>query len=306
MGTGIRRYIDLEDRYAIYGESGYYIDPFLINMAIVDELKLSMSYNEIKEFINNTNTNITLTQEEIKEFLNNKMNEEHPGLKEEIEKSMKNTSSSIIFTSDEEENTRKVDASVRKMRAMATASRYYFEPYSLQYFKNYVSILKEKCRTLFDILDDIDRIRTEEITEEQWKRIIDLDFHINENGDIYYADADRLLAAVVYNVKDLYNKIKQGNNVETYLTFKESRHSLLKDDVFESEIYPRKEVQIKDLHYACRSEFIALSDQQQKELEKERINNFLYRMNRDFIEDEEDEKQSNPVLKKSKKQDSKN
>lgn len=304
MGTGIRRYVNLEERYAIYGESGYYIAPFLINMAIVDELKLSMSYNEIEKFIKNTN--ITLTQEEIKEFLNNKMNEEHPGLKEEIEKSMKNTSSIITFTSDEKENKRKIDANVRKMRAMTTASRYYFEPYSLQYFKNYVSILKEKCRTLFDILDDIGRIRTEEITEEQWKRIIDLDFHINENGDIYYADADRLLDAVVHNVKDLYNKIKQGNNLETYLTFKESKHSLLKDDVFESEIYPRKEVQIKDLHYACSSEFIALSDQQQKELEKERIDNFLYWMNRDFIEAEEYEKQSNPVLKKSKKQDSKN
>lgn len=42
----------------------------------------------------------------------------------------------------------------------------------------------------------------------------------------------------------------KGNNPETYLTFKESRHRLMKDGVFESEIYPRKEIQIKDIYYA--------------------------------------------------------
>ena len=233
MGAGIRKYVDLEERYAVYGDAGYYIDPFIINMAIVDELKLSMSYVEIKKFIKKAD--ITLTLEEIENFLVDRLKDD---------------------------------------------SKYYYEPYSLQYFKNYVSILKEKCETLFDILDDINRVKTEELTEEQSKRILDLDFHINENGDIYFADAVRLLDAIVYNVKNLNNKVKEGNNLETYLTFKESKQSLFKDNMFECELYPRKEVQIKDLYYACKNEFIALSDHQKEELEKERKDISVFWMNK--------------------------
>lgn len=74
----------------------------------------------------------------------------------------------------------------------------------------------------------------------------------------------------------------KGNNPETYLTFKESRHRLMKDGVFESEIYPRKEIQIKDIYYAHCKQFIALSKQQEEQLI-------------------DSKKEQGPVLKKSTK-----
>ena len=97
-----------------------------------------------------------------------------------------------------EEDKRRIDASVEKMKDMVTASKYYFEPYSLKYFKTYVSILKKKCSALFDVLADLDKIKTEEITEEGRQRILDLDFHINEEGNVYVEDINRFAEALVY------------------------------------------------------------------------------------------------------------
>ena len=169
MNVNVGNYADLISNYALYGDNGYYVEPFIIHMMIVDELKLPMSFNEIKTFIKECN--ISITADEIKEFLDKKM---------------------------VEEDKRRIDASVEKMKDMVTASKYYFEPYSLKYFKTYVSILKEKCSTLFDVLADLDKIKTEEITEEGRQRILDLDFHINEEGNVYVEDINRFAEALVY------------------------------------------------------------------------------------------------------------
>ena len=67
---------------------------------------------------------------------------------------------------------------IEKMKDMFTDSKYYFEPYSLQYFKRYTTILKEKCRTLCSVLNDINRCKTEVLSEEAQQRFKDLDFHI--------------------------------------------------------------------------------------------------------------------------------
>lgn len=56
----------------------------------------------------------------------------------------------------------------------------------------------------------------------------------------------------------------------------------MKDGVFESEIYPRKEIQIKDIYYAHCKQFIALSKQQEEQLI-------------------DSKKEQGPVLKKSTK-----
>ncbi len=245
MAEEIRKYINLEERYALYGENGYYIRPYIICTALVDELKLSMSYEEIKEFIKTAN--ITLTSEQIKTFLTNEINKEQLELKEPLE----------------EENK-------EKGKDMVVVSGYCFEPYSLQYFKTYVSILKEKCKSLFAILDNLEQISSEKMTEEQWQTILNLDFHINENGDIYFADAVSLLDAMVYAVRDLHDRVMQGNDPKTYITCKEPRHQLLKDDLTVSEIYPRKEVE-----------------------------NIPHWMKENFLIDKKGERQSDFVLRKS-------
>lgn len=293
MSADIRKFIDLDSRYAIYGENGYYIDPFIIQMAIVDNLNLAMSYTEIEEFIRIAA--ITLTSKQIKEYLEQKLVEENPELKKRIEKPKSKRNNNIAELTDQD-----INNSSQEFIDNLCVARYYFEPYSLEYFNTYISILKVKCQTLFGILSDLFSIKRGKIALNQSQVILDLDFHINEVGDIYFADAIRLLDAIIYNVKDLHDKVNQGNKFETYLTFKKSKHQLLKDGVFESEIYPRKEIQIKDLNYAYSKEFIALSEKQKEQLEKEQLEDFSCFIATDFSDDEE-EKQNNPVLKKTMK-----
>lgn len=289
MGVKVTKYINISSRCAEYGDDGYFIKPHIIKMMLFDELKLS----NVEEFVNGAS--ITITEDEIKDFLDKKMDEEQPGLKQKLKEEMK-TSSKITLTCDEEEFQRQMKASNEKMKDIATASRYYFEPYSLQYFRTYTSILKEKCQTLFSVLNDINKCKSEKLSEEAEQRLLDLDFHINSKGNIHFKDAERLADAIIYNVRDFCEKIQAGNNPETYLTFKESPHQLMKDDVWESDIYPSRRIQIKDRHYAHKPEFIALSEAQQTQVQKEALESISKWINTDFEKDE----QRGPILQKAK------
>ena len=82
MGIKIDKYVDLLSRYAIYGENGYFIDPFIIHTILIDELKLNMSFSEMEKFVNKAS--ITITEDEIKAFLDKKMDEEEPLILKEI------------------------------------------------------------------------------------------------------------------------------------------------------------------------------------------------------------------------------
>lgn len=281
MGVKIDKYVDLLGRYAIYGENGYFIEPFIIHTILVDELKLGMSYNGMKEFINEAS--ITINEDEIEEFLDKKFEEENPELKKRME--TPRTTSSIIKLGK---------ASTERFIDGLSAGRYYFEPYSLKFFKIYISILKEKCKTLFSVLEDLEKCKSGELTEETKQRFLDLDFHIS-NGNIYITDAERLADAIIYNFKDLYDKVKQGNNLETYLSFKESRESLLKDGIMEGEIYPSKQIQIKDSHNSYQKQFIALSDAQKEQVKKEEIECMLRFIDDDFLEDDYESKKNQLV-----------
>lgn len=296
MSVSVNKYVDLLSRYGIYGENGYYVDSHIIHRMIVDELKLHLSFSGIEEFVNTCG--ISITESEIKDFLDKKMDEEEPTLRKKLEKPSKPISNNPLEWTEEDIH--------REARAFETAilkGRYRFEPYSLQYFKTYTSILKEKCKTLFEILEDLAKVKEGTISKEGWDRIVDLDFHINEYGDIYITDVERLADAIIYNVKDLYDKITKGNNPETYLTFKESKHNMARDGIFESEIYPRKEVQIKDLYYGHCKEFIALSENQEEKLEQERFETISKVMEEDFLDD--NNLQDNHTLVKTRKNNNK-
>lgn len=236
MSARVDKYVDLLSRYGLYGENGYYVDPHIIHIMVVDELKLNLSFSDIEEYVNTCE--ISITESEIKDF----------------------------------------------------------EPYSLQYFKTYTSILKKKLKTLFEILEDLFKIKEGTISKEGLNRIVDLDFHINESGDVYTTDIERLADAIIYNVKNLHDKITKGNNPKTYLTFKESKHNMARDGIFESEIYPKKEVQIKDLYYEHCKEFIALSENQKEKLKKER-HAFFYKILRSFNDNDQ---QDNYTLVKTR------
>lgn len=291
MSVKVAKYINLQSRYYEYGEDGYFIKPYIIRMMLFDELKLA----NVEDFLKGAE--ITITEEEVKEFLDEKFEEENPELKRRME--APRTISSIMNLC--KIPIQEIKSSAERFKDEMSAGRYHFEQYSLQYFKTYTFILREKCQTLLSVLNDIENSKSEELSEEAKQRILDLDFHINEEGNIYFKDAERLADAIIYNIKDLRKKLQAGNNPETYLTFKESRHNLMKDDVWESDIYPSRKIQIKDRIYAYKPEFIALSEAQQTQIQKEELKNFSKWMRMDFEEDDY-ETERGPVLQKAKEE----
>lgn len=97
---------------------------------------------------------------------------------------------------------------------------------------------------------------------------------------------------MVYNIMDLYEKVKKGNDPSTYLDFKISKEKLYRDGVFESEIYPRKEIQLKDTIMGSSKEFIALTEKQKEKIRADELENFSSWLDKCMIED------SNEVMHK--------
>ena len=73
----------------------------------------------------------------------------------------------------------------------------------------------------------------------------------------------------------------------------------MRDDVWPCQIYPRKEIQIKDIHYAHMSEFIKLSEAQQTQVQKEYLENMTRWIAMNFNEDNYENEKS-AVLQKVK------
>lgn len=259
----VGEYVDLEKNYTVYGTNGYFLDPFLIKMMIIDNIKLDMTFVELEKFIEKCE--ITISADEIIEYLNKKREEEYPKLW--LQNKRNNVSSSEGI---EGEAKVQAEAFVNEL----IAYKYKFEPYTLEYFKKYVSILKIKCSNLLKILDYLKKIKLMEISKDEWEVLVDLDIHVNEEGNVYYEDINRLSKAMVYNIIDLHEKVKKGNDPSTYLNFKISKEKLNRNAVFESEIYPRKEIQLKDTIMGNSKEFIALTEKQKEKIRAEELENF--------------------------------
>ena len=259
----VGEYVDLEKNYAVYGTNGYFLDPFLIKMMIIDKIKLDMTFVELEKFIETCE--ITISADEIIEYLNKKREEKYPKLW--LQNKRNNVSSS-----EDIEGEAKVQAEAFVNELIAY--KYKFEPYTLEYFKKYVSILKIKCSRLLKILDYLKKIKLMEISKDEWEVLVYLDIHVNEEGNVYYEDINRLSEAMVYNIIDLYEKVKKGNDPSTYLNFKISKEKLNRNAVFESEIYPRKEIQLKDTIMGSSKEFIALTEKQKGKIRAEELENF--------------------------------
>ena len=71
----------------------------------------------------------------------------------------------------------------------------------------------------------------------------------------------------------LEEKVEKANDLSTYLTFKESKHTLLKDGWSESEIYPASSLQIQSEMNDWRDDNVKLSNNQKKILQKSQEKN---------------------------------
>ena len=232
-----------------------------MTIIIIDKIKLGMSFNELKRFIDECE--ISVTEDEIKKFLDKKRNENYTGSKV----SSKNNGSSILI--QEDTTPEKLEKAVKNALDYQCSS---FDPYILEYFKKYVAILKVKCANLFKLLECLDK--KNEMSDEESEVLSSLDIHTDEKGNIYWKDVNRLCEAIIYNINDLYKKVQEGNNLNTYLDFKISKEQLGRDGIFDEDLYPSEEIQVKDVTRGNLPEFIALTEKQKVELKKENLRNF--------------------------------
>lgn len=266
----IDKFVDLLNRYAIYGEDGYYIDSLVMTSIIPEELNLSMSINEVIDYIKNAD--VQLTEQEIKNYLREKFKQDDSELYMRQKNRKRLNGDPTKWTEEDIQN-----ASQQFVDDLAVI-KYQYDPYTLEYFKKYIDILKEKSLSLFEIVNKIQNIALGKINDEdEINKIISLlseyDIKILENGNIYYQDLIRLLTPLVENVIELKEKVESANSLETYLSFKISKHSLYKDGFTEDDIYPKRALQVKAYEFDTKG-YIRLSHKQREVLQKENLDNF--------------------------------
>ena len=249
----VGEYVDLEENYAIYGINGYYLEPFLIKRIIVD--KIGMSFVELKRFIEKCE--ITISADEIIEYMNKKRKGKYS--QSELQNKTNDKISQVSLLEDVNAEKKSQDF----VNELVTY-KYKFEPYTLEYFKKYVAILRIKCLSLLKLLEYLDKRKSIEISKDEWQFVLDFDIHINEEGNVYWEDINRLSEEIAYNIMNLYEQVKKGNDLSTYLNFKASKEKLYKDGIFESEIYSRKDIQLKDTIMESSKELLHLQKVKKK------------------------------------------
>lgn len=244
-------------------EDRYYNPKYLI--IILEEL-LGTSFDTIKEKVNNAQ--VIVTEEEIKEFLKSSFEKENPELKMRIETRRNNkklSSGPIQFNDDNLLTKKEIKESTKSFVDGLAAQRYYFEPYTLEYFKRYSRIVRDKALLLLSIIENMGNRNFSSIQT----MLDDFDIVLDQRGNISKDDIIRIIEPTIHNIDTLSEKIGLANDLKTYLTFKMSHHSLLRDGITESEIYPTTSLQVKSIHYDHLKGNIPLSDRQKEVLREE-------------------------------------
>lgn len=259
-----------------------YLDPFIL-VTILEDVT-SISFSEQKDFIEAAE--VTIKEEDIKQFLDECFERENPELRRRMQESKQQKSPVNLGKMTKED----IEASADKFVDELEASKYMFSPDTLNYFKNYIDILKPKCLLLFDIIEKIANKEIESIKEQ----LVDLDIRLDEVGNISSEDVTRLARPTVYNFCLLSSNVRAANEVSTYLTFCISKDRLYRDGFSSSELYPCSSLQVKKEMYGDMNGYIPLSDFQKKKLEDENRKYFSefveYFAQNDIAEDLDGEK----------------
>lgn len=247
------------EKYFVNPEIKYYESKLLIT--ILEDL-LGKNIETIKVELDELK--IDVTAEQIREYLNNKFIEEKPEVKARVDnpKPSKPLSERIELNKITYEE---IEASAQHFEDQLTADRYGFDSYTLNYFNKYSNIVRNKAKKILDII--------EKIVNKDYSNIADLmvefDIKLDENGNITKEDIIRLILPFIHNYNALVEKVNNANNLETYLTFKLSKHSVYRSGCDEGELYPTSSIQIKSLYYDCLPGNISLSTNQKKILRKQ-------------------------------------
>ncbi len=233
----INKYIDLEERYALFGEYGDYIEEYIIYSICADSL--SLSFSEIRDYVNSVG--VKLTEEEITTFLKEKEKEDN---KDKSKVSRGNKTKSQEFA----------DNFMKKLNA----STYELNPTTLEYFNMYLGNLKQNTINLIDLVDNIGN--------DEYKELFDT-LDIDIIGDkINYEDAIRICKPFIYNVLKIREMEEKANNKETYLTFSVSKEYLGRDGLTLSDICPPIGYQVPTYEAISEDGYIELSDRQKEEM----------------------------------------
>jgi len=234
-----------------------YYDPKIL-ISILEDI-LAKDINTIKTELDELKIGVTV--EQILEYLSNKFAKEEPEVKLRIEnpKPSEPLCDKIEFKKISFEDFKD---STQAFGDKLVAERYEFDFYTLNYFNKYSNIVRSKAKKILDIIEKIANKNHSTIAY----LMIELDIQLDENGNISKEDIIRLITPFVYNYNSLVEKVNTANNLESYLEFKLSKHSLYRAGCSEGELYPTSSIQVNSL-FSSSPDNVPLSVNQKKNLE---------------------------------------
>lgn len=237
IDININKYVDLEERFALYGEYGDYIDKYIIYSICADNL--GISFSEIRDYVNSAG--LKLTEEEITIFLKDKERKDKLNNHKEDNS---NKSKSQIFA----------DNFMKKLKA----STYELNSTTLEYFNTYIGNLKQNAINLVNLVENIGN--------DEYNELFDT-LDIDVVGDkINYEDAIRLCKPIIYNVLKIREMEEKANNKKTYLTFSVSRDYLGRDGLCLSDVCPPVCYQLMTYEAVSEDGYIELTDRQKRNM----------------------------------------
>lgn len=248
--------IEIKD-YSVFCDEENFISPLVIARVIISSVGF-YSFHELYRICRKAH--VDLTDDEIKRFLDSRIKAEYP----ELEQRMEN------YKGEAKPSTK--ERAQHTMDLLFLSGRIY-EPYTLKYFKRYISILKNKCSILFEIFDSISKIYLGVMDfsngndmdaflrlEGYLKKY---DIYMREDGMLYYEDFLRLIDPFVFNVTKLLEMLKEANDLSTYLNFSISLDSIYRSGLNESDMYPSEELQDSHIETLNSDGYIVLSKRQE-------------------------------------------
>lgn len=229
-----------------------YFEPKII-ITILEDI-LGKRFESIKKDVNESK--ICVNRQQIEGYLNKLFEENDPELKRRIEerKNKKQDKNILSWTKID------IEDSVQAFSDQLEAKKYYFEPYTLKYFNKYSNIVRNKALKILNIIEGL-------VNQECYFNpdlLEKLDIKLDENGNIKREDIIRLVKPFVYNYNALVEKVSEANNLDTYLTFKQSLHSVYRSGFSEDELYPTTSIQVNNCLIGDLPGNIPLSDYQKQ------------------------------------------
>ncbi len=248
------------DSYFESSDAAKYYDPKCI-ITILESI-LGKSFEEIKQEV--SDTQIVVTEDQIKAYLAKTFEEEDPELKQRLENYQpKKSNKSCKWTEAE------IEEIARNFVDKLSAERYSFDPFTLEYIKNYIRAIRNKTLQLLNIIEKIGNKNSASIKDI----LLDLDIELDAAGNITREDIARLIMPTVYNINAFREKINKANDLATYLKFKLSERVFYLDLC--TSAYPTEALQIKNIYISTVDGTIPLSKRQRSELKMQVTDDML-------------------------------